>query len=1353
MALSKQAPRPIIDLYKDFLKLEKKQQEFATQKAKFVKELISEQKKLDKSLVGNASSEQNKKIELLNKKISKEAVKSAEIENKKNELQNQIKIAKEKLEQHTSAAKNIPSNTKDKKEKELLEKAQMAKKRLESYYNLVKETGERAKKAKAKIESDYIKERDNLFSSMQNICSKTSQITPAIEYVLEGKIVKAAKSSITFNNVTSTAKIVTSIPYYIQEGRKIDINDKTKTAGSFFIKLLSDKETERLLKNTLPQINQVAEEIAPILVSKTLDYLEKTGKKYEQKEQEAKEFAARKLEIMEQVAEYSGKNQTLPKELKQKFEAIKKEEEAISKANVGEKTSSIRKSLGKTISALKKRGFGDEHINETFVPIMSSIIDNASQKPEEVTGSVKGLVDLSLATNSQEQAKAVTQLILSELIRDTLKDQAVQNLASNQTGFITVTIQEIVKNNNSLKDRAKKIGITDDSIRNLTEMATGVATMGLKFGGKLLEGLSEERSEVEKVIETTINAGKNIAQIIDENKEIKAEHVATITKELKVIADQVLELANQESVQGAIKALGSDIAKDKELPNIVKQGVKTIVEIAAPSVAKRENFKTAADFAVDLVVNSTIAGLEGADKINSLVRNTVIPVATNIAVTVLKNANKINSLAQQVKEINERSQKDPKDDVVDKAMGVINNSLEVASNVMNLLNEPEIKESLTSNLSKLGQDLKSAKHMENLVTTVAQNILPANKIIGDQDEVNRVIADTAILAEKTAAAVLSEEKNITAIFEGMTSGVVVAKSLLSNEKQPQATAEGISKVLENATILLTDKNVANVISKEIPNYISTHGKTFIDVALSQFATRQTKKAASAQQEVLPEESAPSAALEQSQVELMEPPAAQKESLEVSNELPKKTPSSKDKAIEVVSNVASNVRDVLHVLQTEEGKESKEAIVSNLAQLGDQIVDQGYVRKIVPQIFKSLMRQAKQDSPVIQEKPAELVQANHQKPSSFGQQKDPMALERIKITPQDIIQTAKSIRDTQNIEQFVQDSSVLTEKIVSIALKQSNAAINIASSLIALGEDIVANNKKASSEQNVKIQATKPIMGDIPSARRNIDMLVQNILIIANDSQIQELVTKHLPKYIQENQKTILAITDQFTSQYEEQIIMLGLNKEVITRTADLSVKLLTDKNIAPIYELVGNIINNSGMSNNGHNDIALLIENIYDAAINKDNKEIQAASVQKAINKIGDIIFSANTYEEVRKVVTQNIPRLLNENKEEIAGLAEEFLENTKIGQKISSRISINVDRALQVVENKSDTLLSLVNNCHNKNFLGAVKNLIDLATSLKVIQFLASTAKRTISMKVKDSHTSRVNKRQNTQHKGLPGR
>lgn len=1394
MAPSKQALRPITDLYKDFLKVEKQQQKFATQKAKFVKELISEQQKLDKSLVGNAASEQNKKIELLNKKISEEAVKSAEIENKKNELQNQIRTAKEKLEQHIFAAKKSTN-------KDLISKAQGAQKELDSYNQLLAKTDKKqqeeerkkrelaekvkleeqkrqeeatrkaeekekkrqeavrkdedkkalnAKKAKEKIKSDYVKERDNLFGSAQNICSKTKQITPAVKEILEIdwtkkaseqklQIANAAATAIFtgLDNAFSIGKIVTSAKYYVKEAKKVDIDDKAKTADSFFIKLLSDKETEKVLKNTLPQINQVAEEIAPILVSKTLDYLEKTGKKYEQKEQEVREFAERKTAVMAQIAENADK--ALPKELQQKLEAINKEQEAISKANVSEKQSSIRKSLGKTISALKKRGFDDGHINETFVPIMSSIIHNASQKPEEVTGAVKALVDLGLATNSQEQAKAVTELVLSELITDTLKDKAVQNLATTQTGFVTATIQEIVKNNNTLQDRAKKIGITDNSIRNLTEMATGVATIGLKFGGKLLDGLSEERAEVQKVIETTINAGKNIAQIIDENTENKAQHVATIAKELKVVADQALELANRESVQGVIKELGADIAKDKELPNIVKQGVKTIVEIAAPNVAKLGNFNTVVDFAVDLGVNVTVAGLEGANEVNSLVRNTVIPVATDIAVTVLKNADKINGLAQQVKEINERRKTNPKDNVVDKATGVINNGLEVASNVMNLLNDKAIKESLTSNLSKFGQDLKSAKHVKNLVTTVAKNILPASEIISDRDVANRVIADTAILAEKTVAAVLSEEQNITAIFDAATSGVVVAKSLLSNEKQPQATAASISKVLESATILLTDESIANVISQEAPNYIATHGKTFIEAVASQIA--KPKK-------VAPAEEVPADALaEQSQVELMDPPVVQKEPLEVSKELPKKTPSSKEKAIEVVSNVASNVRDVLQILQTEEGKKSKEAIVSNLAKLGDQIVDQGYVRKIVPQIFNSLMPRAKQDSPVIQEKPAD--QENHQKPSSLGQQKDPMAPEKIKITPQDIIQTAKSIRGTENIEQFVQDSSVLTEKIVSIALKQSNSAINIASSLLVLGENIATNNKEKDSvnntkleERNVKIQASKPAMGDIPSVRENIDMLAQNILTIAKDPELKNLITKDLPQYIQENQNAILAITDQVTSQYEEQIEAVGLSKEVITRTVNLSVKLLTDKNIAPIYELVGNVINNSGMSNDGQNDIALLIENIYDAAINKDNKEIQAESVQKAINKIGDIIFSANTYEDVRKVVTQNIPRLLQENQKEIAGLAEEFLENTEIGQKISSRISIDVERGLKVAEKKSDTLLSLLNNYHNKNYLGAVKNVIDLATSPKVVKFLASTAARTIHMKVKGSHAERVDKR-----------
>ncbi len=1427
MTPPKQASRLITDLYKDFLKAEEQQQHSVTQKAKFVKELISEQEKLDKSLANNkATQEQNKKIELLNKKIREEAVKNAESENKKNELQNQIKEAKTKLKQHITDAQNS-------KDKKLLAKSNAAEKELKSYNELFAKTDKKkqeeekklreavnkaekdklsnTQKAEEKIKSDYIKQRDNLFESAQNICAKTEQIIPAVKEILEIDftkkaskqkltIAKAAAKALTtgLDNSVSIAKIVTSANYYVKEVKKIDIADSAKTGDSFFVKLLSDGKTQELLRNTLPQINKVAEEVAPILVSKTLDYLEKTGKKYEKQEAKTKDFAARKEKIILQVAECLKENQKLPKELQQQFDAIQKEEEAISKAHIGEKQSSIRQSLGKTISALKNRGFNDEHINDTFVPIMSSVIHNASNKPQEVTGAIKAVVDLGLASNSQEQAKAVTELLLSELIRDTLKDQAIQNLATNQTGFVTATIQEIVKNNNSLADRAKKIGVTDESIRDLTEMATGVVTTGLKFGGKLLDGLSNEREEVEKVIDVTIQTGKKIAKIIDDNKELKTEHIAVITDELKVVANNALELMNRESVQDVIQELGADIAQDKELPKIIKQGVKTIAKIAAPEVTNLGNFDIVVDFAVDLGLNITSAGLKGADTVNSLVRNTVLPVATNIAITVLKNTDKINDLARQVKDITEESKKQQNNNTIEKATNVVNNGLEVASNVMNLLNDQEIRGSLAKNLNKLGEGLQSAKYVESLVTTVAQNILPASEIIDDRDIVNRVIADTAILAEKTAAALLSEEQNISAVFDGATHGVAVAKSLLSSDKQTVATADSISKVVESAAVLLTDENVSKVISEKIPDYIATHGQTFIDAITSQFATRKAKKAAPAEEllagevvakptaeyrenvrvasEINVEQDQSPAAEDAVQTGIgavLEQPAAsdeiQQETVEIVEEIqepeafefaiseaaPNKKPSSKEKAIEVVGTVAKNVTNILNILQSEEGRESKGVIVSNLAKLGHQIEDKKYIQEIVPKIFTSLMAS---------EKNAQLSQENPMapKPLDTDQQKDPMAPEEAKITSQDIVQTVKSIKDIANISQLVKDSSALTEQIVSIALKQSGAAINIATSLIALGQNAseVLARKLVTGQQTEQTEASGVDVGsnDVPQmdtkAQKIVaddrelvqelnETLAKNILIIANNPEIQELVTNKLPSYIQGNKETILALTKQLTGQYQAQIEAIGLSEEVINQTAELSVKLLTDKNIAPIYELVGNVVNNAGMLPGGaQSDIALLIDHIYNVAINKGNSEAQKETVQNAINKIGDIIFSANTHDQVRSVVTQNIPRLLKENEKAIAGLAEEFLERTVIGQKISSRISIDVERALKVAEKKSGTFLSLLENYHKKNYTGIVKNIADLATSPKVIKFLGSTAARTIHRKIKGSHADRVNKR-----------
>ena len=359
----------------------------------------------------------------------------------------------------------------------------------------------------------------------------------------------------------------------------------------------------------------------------------------------------------------------------------------------------------------------------------------------------------------------------------------------------------------------------------------------------------------------------------------------------------------------------------------------------------------------------------------------------------------------------------------------------------------------------------------------------------------------------------------------------------------------------------------------------------------------------------------------------------------------------------------------------------------------------------------------------------------------------------KITSKDVIATVKSIKDIPKIDKLVQDSSVVTEHIVSIALKQSDAAINIATSLIALGQDAAQALAKVPDSAKIKDSELNDkkiqiVQGDTKVIAAQSNILANNILTIARDSAIKDLVTKELPEYIQGNKDTILAITKQLTGQYQAQIDQVGLSDEVIKQTAELSVKLLTDKNIAPIYELVGNVVNNAGMSNGGtQNDIALLIDSIYQVVINKDNKDVQKEIAQNLINKIGDIIFSANTHDQVRSVVTQNIPRLLKENENAIAGLAEEFLERTALGQKISSRISIDVERALKVAEKKSDTFLSLLENCYKKNYLGAVKNVIDLATSPKVIKFLGSTAARTIHMKIKGSHADRVNKRRPVQN------
>ncbi|HJK86361.1 MAG TPA: hypothetical protein QKA08_01140 [Candidatus Megaira endosymbiont of Nemacystus decipiens] len=699
-------------------------------------------------------------------------------------------------------------------------------------------------KQKEKGKNTYEKEKKSLFNALEKISNNPEQMSKVINSMLEkpkdqdevikiGSTLKGA-ANIGLRNVFSLASLVTSIPYYLEEKEKISKIGRG-TNESFFIKLLSDKDTQTFLQKVAPNLKTISSNITPELVNTAARALTQTKKTQDKINKETKriyslmkqnQVDAKALEKAQEKLAFESsdqKLQTLNKQILDLYKKINFREEQIKEIDSNLKLLSAKKAIAKTVNQVEKEGFDSGYVGKKLAPVVEKLLENTTDSPKYITDVLNHAVDLYLSQTREDMGANVIKIISSDLVQEALKTEELVKFLNEEKQLINKTAKHIFDNSQGIKDRAEKLGITNETVMNVADAGANAIATALPFSVDLLNALSKQEDSVIALMNETIAQAEMLAGAIDKLKEDEKLNIKDVTKPIFSIAPKVITLMQDDNVKNAFSNLSDKISQNDVLTSSVATAGGSLLSAVTPTIKTVDNLD-------ELLQEATQVG-------NKILSNT------------LNHSNEILAIPNNVLKIIA----DPNDGFV--GSNTKQSSLnKVISSASKILKNEEVNEIFTKDLvnlldnhkSTIG-DLASELLIENeTINTKLQSKIDKTSPLLAQSrlreiKLNKELVKNATETAVTAASVIlpsatkltqalskqgPEVIEIVKLTEGMLDGFKTARDSAVNEKKSIDTKEVIQEVLpvaESAIELLQDKDVKEAI-KDLGETISGNEK-------------------------------------------------------------------------------------------------------------------------------------------------------------------------------------------------------------------------------------------------------------------------------------------------------------------------------------------------------------------------------------------------------------------------------------------------------------------------------------------------------------------------------------------------
>lgn len=180
---------------------------------------------------------------------------------------------------------------------------------------------------------------------------------------------------------------------------------------------------------------------------------------------------------------------------------------------------------------------------------------------------------------------------------------------------------------------------------------------------------------------------------------------------------------------------------------------------------------------------------------------------------------------------------------------------------------------------------------------------------------------------------------------------------------------------------------------------------------------------------------------------------------------------------------------------------------------------------------------------------------------------------------------------------------------------------------------------------------------------------------------------------------------------EKKLKSFGLSQSFAEGAVNLVAKIVISDEVSKILEFANELLVSGMIINKGVLEV--------NASLDQMLKGLQSSDYKSALQGFALLVGEAGKYKELKTLVQETLPKLIQDNKEQIIPLIEEFIQQTELGK----RINIDVNDILKIASEKNQNLLKFTHHWAQENYMGVVKETVKLLTSPIVVGFLVEIA------------------------------
>lgn len=406
------------------------------------------------------------------------------------------------------------------------------------------------------------------------------------------------------------------------------------------------------------------------------------------------------------------------------------------------------------------------------------------------------------------------------------------------------------------------------------------------------------------------------------------------------------------------------------------------------------------------------------------------------------------------------------------------------------------------------------------------------------------------------------------------------------------------------------------------------------------------------------------------------------------------------------------------------------LAGHLTKLGDDVKNKAYISKLAPQAVNIAI--------------SNLPKLDGKEPKAGM------------IYQEDIDQIASS----EEIASLVKDSARLGENLAVIALQNSQTIVNIADNglklmnrVVELGEEPKIDIKKLTPDEKLRHQHKIKKLSD--DSQKEVQQLTSEVIHFIRNKGLKDTITE-LPEYVRKNHEVLTKGLEMLADKNEEKLEFKGLSADVVKSAGNLGLNILASDETINIAALLEKAVNADSLEKTKaqERNIAGLVNGAYQIAIDPDHAVSHAKS---AFKSFGSLLSTSADYKEVKSVITESIPKLLEQNQEGIVKLMGDFLDGTEKGREFDHKVRKSLEgltkQAVKAAGANSGLIVSMAKNYEQKNYVRFVKNVIQLSTSLEVVKFLAKAASTALTIRKSKSEAVKAERKQAKAQKKGQGR